>query len=175
MWWEGPDGKKVLMWYSRHYMQMQFLFGLPPLTETGEEMLPLFLQMYEHPGYKADAAILFGTQVENTDLFPQQAEIASEWNALHAYPRLEYAGFHDALEKIAKQFGDTIPTMRGDGGPYWEDGIGSDAFYAAMERRNESRGAFRREAGDDQCGGESAAGGGPRCAGAHVERDGADG
>lgn len=139
MWWEGPDGKKVLLWYSRHYMQMQFLFGLPPLTETGEEMLPLFLQMYEHAGYKADAAILFGTQVENTDLFPQQAEIAGEWNARHAYPRLEYAGFHDAMEKIAKQFGDSIPTVRGDGGPYWEDGIGSDAFYAAMERRNESR------------------------------------
>lgn len=137
--WEGPDGKKVLLWYSRHYMQMQFLFGLPPLTETGEEMLPLFLQMYEHPGYRADAAILFGTQVENTDLFPQQAAIASEWNALHAYPRLEYSGFHDALERIAKQFGDAIPTIRGDGGPYWEDGIGSDAFYAGMERRNESR------------------------------------
>ncbi|HEX6772475.1 MAG TPA: glycoside hydrolase family 38 C-terminal domain-containing protein, partial [Acidobacteriaceae bacterium] len=139
MWWEGPDGKKVLLWYSRHYMQMQFLFGLPPLTQTGEEMLPLFLQMYEHPGYKADAAILFGTQVENTDLFPQQAELAGKWNALYAYPRLEYAGFHDALERIAKQFGDAIPTVRGDGGPYWEDGIGSDAFYAAMERRNESR------------------------------------
>lgn len=139
MYWEGPDGKKVLFWYSRHYMQMQFLFGLPPLTETGEELLPLFLQMYEHPRYHADAAILFGTQVENTDLFPQQAEIASQWNALHAYPRLEYSGFHAALENIAQQFGDTIPTVRGDGGPYWEDGIGSDAFYAALERENESR------------------------------------
>src|SRR5262249_13679878 len=40
---------------------------------------------------------------------------------------------------IAKQFGENIPTIRGDGGPYWEDGIGSDAFYAAMERENESR------------------------------------
>ncbi len=139
MYWEGPDGKKVLLWYSRHYMQMQFLFGLPPRTETGEEMLPLFLQMYQHPSYHADAAILFGTQVENTDLFPQQAEIASQWNALHAYPRLEYSGFHSALENIAKQFGADIPTIRGDGGPYWEDGIGSDAFYAAMERQNESR------------------------------------
>lgn len=139
MYWEGPDGKKVLLWYSRHYMQMQFLFGLPPLTETGEEMLPLFLQMYQHPSYHADAAILFGTQVENTDLFPQQAEIANQWNALHAYPRLKYSGFHDALQNIAKQFGDSVPTIRGDGGPYWEDGIGSDAFYAAMERENESR------------------------------------
>jgi alpha-mannosidase len=138
-WWEGPDGGKVLMWYSRHYMQMQFLFGLPPLTQTGEEVLPLFLEMYQRPSYHASAAILFGTQVENTDLFPQQAALADEWNALYAYPYIEYSGFHDALVNIAEQFGNAIPTVRGDGGPYWEDGIGSDALYAAMERENESR------------------------------------
>ena len=139
-WWQGPDGGKVLMWYSRHYMQMQFLFGLPPLTQTGEEVLPLFLQMYQHPSYRASAAIIFGTQVENTDLFPQQAELADQWNALYAYPHIEYSGFHDALANIAAQFGDDLPTVRGDGGPYWEDGIGSDALYAAIERENESRG-----------------------------------
>ncbi|MGC9225506.1 MAG: polysaccharide lyase family protein, partial [Terracidiphilus sp.] len=138
-WWEGPDGGKVLMWYSRHYMQMQFLFGLPPIAETGEEILPVFLQMYEHPSYRANAAILFGTQVENTDLFPQQAELAGEWNGIYAYPHIVYSGFHNALASIASQFGNTIPTVRGDGGPYWEDGIGSDALYAAMERENESR------------------------------------
>jgi alpha-mannosidase len=107
-WWVGPDGGKVLMWYSRHYMQMQFLFGLPPLTQTGEEVLPLFLEMYEHPSYLASAAILFGTQVENTDLFPQQAALADEWNALYAYPHIEYSGFHDALANIAAQFGNAI-------------------------------------------------------------------
>jgi hypothetical protein len=138
-WWKGPDGGKVLMWYSRHYMQMQFLFGLPPLTETGEEILPLFLQMYEHPDYRASAAIVFGTQVENTDLFPQQAELAGQWNVLYAFPRIEYSGFHDAMAAIALQFGNSLPTIQGDGGPYWEDGIGSDARFAAIERRNESR------------------------------------
>ena len=138
-WWEGPDSGKVLMWYSRHYMQMQFLFGLPPLTETGEEVLPLFLQMYQHPSYRANAAIIFGTQVENTDLFPQQGELADAWNQKYAYPHIEVSGFHDALEAIAHQFGNEIPTVRGDGGPYWEDGIGSDALYAAIERENESR------------------------------------
>ncbi|HEY6491176.1 MAG: polysaccharide lyase family protein [Terracidiphilus sp.] len=138
-WWEGPDGGKVLMWYSRHYMQMQFLFGLPPLTETGEEVLPLFLQMYQGPNYRADAAILFGTQVENTDLFPQQGELVDEWSSKYAYPHIEYSGFHDALAEVAREFGDALPTVRGDGGPYWEDGIGSDALYAALERENESR------------------------------------
>jgi alpha-mannosidase len=137
--WEGPDGGKVLMWYSRHYMQMQFLFGLPPLTQTGEEVLPLFLEMYQRPSYHASAAILFGTQVENTDLFPQQAALADAWNGLYAYPHIEYSGFHDALANIAEQLGKAIPTIRGDGGPYWEDGIGSDALYVAMERENERR------------------------------------
>ena len=139
-WWEGPDGQKVLFWYSRIYQQMRMLFGLPPVLSAGHETLPLFLQQYEHPSYRANAAIIFGTQVENTDLFPQQAELAQQWNSKYAYPKLQYSGFHDALESIAQQFGNDIPTVSGDGGPYWEDGIASDAYYAAMERQNESRG-----------------------------------
>lgn len=138
-WWVGPDGGKVLMWYSRHYMQMQFIFGLPPLTQAGEEVLPLFLQIYRHPDYRANVAIIFGTQVENTDLYPQQSELVDQWNAHHEFPHLEFSGFHDALANVAGQFGDAIPTVLGDGGPYWEDGIGSDAYHAAIERENECR------------------------------------
>jgi len=140
MYWEGPDGKKVLLWYSRHYMHMQMLFGLPPVLSAGHDTLPLFLQMYENADYRANATILYGTQVENTDLFPQQAELAQKWNSMYAYPHLQYSGFHEALQEIAKQFGDSIPAIRGDGGPYWEDGAASDAYYLAMERWNEARG-----------------------------------
>lgn len=139
VWWQGPDGQKVLLWYSRIYQQMQMLFGLPPQLAAGENTLPLFLQQYERPGYHADAAILYGSQVENTDLFPAQSTLAQKWNTVYAWPHIEYSGFHHALESIAAQFGSDIPTVRGDGGPYWEDGIASDAYYAAMERRNEDR------------------------------------
>jgi hypothetical protein len=139
MWWVGPDGKKVLLWYSRHYMHMQMLFGLPPVLSAGRDTLPLFLQMYENAGYHANSTILYGTQVENTDLFPQQAELVEKWNRRYAYPLLRYSGFHEALEDIEKQFGDALPIIRGDGGPYWEDGAASDACYLAMERWNEAR------------------------------------
>jgi alpha-mannosidase len=139
-WWKGPDGKKVLVWYARHYHQVSSLFGLPFLLSAGQDMLPVFLQRYERPGYLSDAAILYGSQVENSDLFPQQAELAEQWNDVYAYPHLQYSGFREALEHIANQFGDTIPTITGDGGPYWEDGIASDALYTAMERKNENRG-----------------------------------
>ncbi len=139
-WWIAPDGQKILFWYAHPYLQMSYLFGLPPIIAAGEDTIPLFLQQYEHPEYRASAAIIFGTQPENYDLYPEQAELADKWNAKWAYPRIEYSGFHDALETIRQQFGDNIPTYSGDGGPYWELGIGSDAYYAGIERVSESRG-----------------------------------
>jgi hypothetical protein len=124
---------------------MQFIFGLPPVPAAGHDTLPVFLQQYEQPSYRAQAAIIFGTQAENSDLFPQQAELVEQWNRVYAYPRLQYSGVHAAMQNIARQFGDAIPTVRGDGGPYWEDGIASDARSAAIERGNESRGPAAEE------------------------------
>lgn len=138
--WQGPDGQHVLLWYSRHYHQMWTIFGLPPMLGAGEETLPLFLQMYGRPTYKASSTILYGSQVENTDLYPQQAELVEQWDKRFAFPHLQYAGFHEALASVAAQFENDIPTVRGDGGPYWEDGIAGDAYYAAMERETEARG-----------------------------------
>jgi alpha-mannosidase len=139
-WWEGPDGNKVLMWYSVMYQQLNYLFGgYQGRLATGRESLPRFFQNYSRPDYKADSVIVYGSQVENTDLFPQQAEIADSWNTLYAYPHFTYSGFADALSTIAQQFGDSIPVVRGDGGPYWEYGIASTALSAAIAREAEQR------------------------------------
>ncbi len=135
----GPDNKRVLLWYSRHYMQMHMLFGMPPLISAGRDTLPLFLQMYNRPNYHGNSTILYGTQVENSDLFPRQADLAQRWNSIYVFPHLQYAGFHEALQAMEKQSGDSIPTIHGDGGPYWEDGAAADALYLSMERRNEAR------------------------------------
>jgi alpha-mannosidase len=141
-WWEGPDGARVLMWYSRHYHQIGSEFGLPTQVANGYEGLQSFLRVYERPDYPAHAVMLHGSQWENTSLYPQQAALVKQWNGLFAYPELRYSGFGEALEKIsaeAAQAGGKLPVVRGDGGPYWEDGIASDAYHAAMERETERR------------------------------------
>jgi alpha-mannosidase len=138
-WWEGPDGKKVLFWYSRHYMQVQTLFGLPPQLEAVRESLPLYLQAYSKPGYKPDVALIYGTQVENTDLFPSTATFVNDWNRKYAFPKLKYATFPDFFHYIDQHYGKELSTFKGDGGGYWEDGIGSDAYYAAEDRANQNR------------------------------------
>jgi hypothetical protein len=140
-WWEGPDGSRVLVWYARHYHQIGSEFGFPPALANGYEGIPTFLQVYTRPDYTSDAVLLHGSQWENTSLYPQQANVVGKWNELFAYPRLQYAGFGEAIAEIARRAKNDLPVVRGDGGPYWEDGVASDAAYAAMERENERRAA----------------------------------
>jgi alpha-mannosidase len=138
-WWEGADGGRVLVWYSRHYHQMAGMFGLPPQIANGHDSLPRFLQAYDRPEYKPNTVLMFGTQVENTDLFPEQASLAGEWNRKYAYPKIEYSGLPDAMERIAREAGDSIPVVRGDENPYWEDGMIADAHLTAMARESQQR------------------------------------
>jgi hypothetical protein len=138
-WWEGPDGGRILTWVSRHYIQMASFFGLPPQISAGRDSLPIFLQAYDRPDYKSDGVIVYGTQVENTDLFPQQATLASDWGKVYAFPKLHFSGFSEAMQYIGGQLGDSIPVIRADGGPYWEDGLITDASITSLARSNEQR------------------------------------
>ncbi|MET0622860.1 MAG: glycoside hydrolase family 38 C-terminal domain-containing protein [Pyrinomonadaceae bacterium] len=137
--WEGPDGSRVMMWYSRHYHQIGSQFGLPTQVANGYEGLASFLRVYERPDYAPRSVMLHGSQWENTSLYPTQAALAEQWNAAFAYPELRFAGFGEAMGKIAAEAEGKLPVVRGDGGPMWEDGIASDAYHAALERETERR------------------------------------
>ncbi len=138
-WWEGPDGARVLFWYSRHYEQVQTLFGLPPQLNAIRESLPIYLQAYNHPSYKPDVALIYGTQVENTDLFPSTATFVDDWNKVYAFPKLTYKTFPEFFHYVEEHYAKDLPTVKADGGGYWEDGIGSDSYYAARDRENQHR------------------------------------
>lgn len=137
--WEGPDGGRVMMWYSRAYLQLHTLFGSPWRMSSVRDALPVFLQAYSRPDYTANAAILFGSQLENTAFAREQTEIAGEWNKQYAWPRLEFATAKDAMTRLDHEFAGKLPVIRGDLGPYWEDGYGSDAAFTAKHRANQSR------------------------------------
>jgi hypothetical protein len=137
--WEGPDGGRVLMWYSRAYLQAHTLFGSPWRMESIRDALPVFLQAYTRPDYTGDTAIIFGTQLENTPLAKQQSEIVGIFDRQYSWPKLEFATVHSAMQKIESEWKGQIPVIRGDFGPYWEDGYGSDAAHTAVHRENQHR------------------------------------
>jgi hypothetical protein len=137
--WEGPDGKRVMMWYSRAYLQLHTLFGGPWRMGAIRDALPVYLQAYTRPDYTAKSALIFGSQLENTALAKEQAELVGEYSKQFAYPQLRFATVAEAMSEIDKEFGGKLPVYRGDFGPYWEDGYGSDAIGTAGHRANQTR------------------------------------
>jgi hypothetical protein len=138
-WREGPDGSKVLMANTRQYSQLWFVCDLPPGIGNCRQGLPAYLQQFESPDYKPDAVLMFGSQFENTDVRLAEADFIARWNALYAFPKINLSTFPDYFRYIEQKFGAQLATVTGDGGPYWEDGVGSDAANTARDRNNQSR------------------------------------
>lgn len=138
-WWQGPDGQKVLMSYSRQYFQLSFVCGVPAQVAACRQSLPTFLQQYEPPSYKPDAVLVYGSQVENTDLIPGEPEFVKDWNSRYAYPHMVLTTFPDYMRYIDAHFGQELATVAGGFGPYWEDGYGTDVHYLTIDRSSQQR------------------------------------
>ncbi|HYA44712.1 MAG TPA: glycoside hydrolase family 38 C-terminal domain-containing protein, partial [Acidimicrobiales bacterium] len=138
-WWQGPDGQKVLMSYSRQYSQLWFACGIPPQEANCRQALPTFFQQYESPAYKPDTVLMYGSQFENTYLVPGEREFVEKWNSQYAYPMMKLSTFPDFMRYIDQHYGPELETVKGDGGPYWEDGYATDAHYLAIDRSSQQR------------------------------------
>jgi len=138
-WWQGPDGQKVLMSYSRQYSQLWFACGIPPQEANCRQALPTFFQQYESPSYRPDTVLIYGSQFENTYLVPGEREFVEKWNGQYAYPIIKLSTFPDFMRYIDQRYGSELETVKGDGGPYWEDGYATDAYYLAIDRSSQQR------------------------------------
>lgn len=140
--WEGMNGAKVMMWYSRTYFQLSQLIypgGLSDRPNPNYDVLnitlPQFLMRYRRKNYAPDAVMVYGAYVENV-IIPQEGDmpLINKWNQNHAYPKLIMATDDDYFRYITQHFKNDLPTYRGGGGAYWEDGAASTANATKMNR-----------------------------------------
>lgn len=144
-WRTGPDGSKVLMANTRQYSQLWFVCELPPEVGQCRQGLPAFLQQFAAPDYRPDAVLMFGSQLENTDVRLSEPDFLAAWNTEYAYPKFIISSFTDYFKYIETKFGSQLATVSGDGGPYWEDGVATDAKNTSIDRGNQSRAVSAEE------------------------------
>lgn len=135
--WEGIDGSRVLTHFSDTYSQLRFMAGDPQTLAGGAYALTRFLARYEREDYLPHDLPVIGTHADNEDLADGDAAFAARWNAAYAWPRIAVstmAGYLDAVRPLAER----LPVWRGDGGSYWEDGVGTGAAVAAEHRRTQA-------------------------------------
>ncbi|HZS13371.1 MAG TPA: polysaccharide lyase family protein [Candidatus Dormibacteraeota bacterium] len=132
--WEGPDGAQVLSFFADCYAQLRYICG-HPTTVTGSALsLTRLLGRYERDDYLPHDFPLVGIYSDNEDLGDGEAGFVARWNAAYEYPRLRYSTLRDYFAAV-RPLRDRLPVVRGDGGSFWEDGVGSSASLTAAYRR----------------------------------------
>jgi len=134
VWWEGPDGSRVLAYFSDQYSQLRHMVGDPQTIEGATQAFGRFLARYEREDYLPSDIPIVGSHCDNEDLAAGDVDLVARWNEKYAWPRLKISAFADYFDAV-RPFGDRLPFWRGDGGSYWEDGVGAAASAMADYRR----------------------------------------
>jgi alpha-mannosidase len=132
--WRGPDGAEVVAYFSDSYSQLRFLCADPPSLAGMAASLPRFAARYDRPDYAPHDLPIVGTHADNEDVADGYADLVERWNARYAYPRLRFSTTTDYLDAVRPLAG-RLPLLEGDGGSYWEDGVGTQAAAIARYRR----------------------------------------
>ncbi len=133
-WWEGPDGQRVLTWFAVGYSQA----GQIGLSEGAHRMRTAIErdlhQWNTRADYPFDAILLHGAYSDNVAIADDIPKSLAAYSKQYAYPRVILGANNDFFEYVEKNFGDKIPTVRGCGGSWWEDGAASSALETGVNR-----------------------------------------
>lgn len=133
-WWEGPDGSKILTWFAVGYSQAGQI-GLREGAGRMRSAIERDLYWWDHrTDYPYDAILLHGAYSDNVSIGRDIAESLAAYSKQYAYPKVILCANNHFFEHIEKNFADKIPTVRGCGGSWWEDGAGSTAIETGICR-----------------------------------------
>ncbi|GMU22857.1 MAG: hypothetical protein AMXMBFR13_29410 [Phycisphaerae bacterium] len=133
-WWVGPDGSKILTWFTAGYSQAGHI-GLKDGPDRMRGKIDSFLYWWDHrEDYPYDAVLLHGAYTDNVLIGTDIAETITEYSKRYAYPKVVLCANNDFFEYIEEKFPDQIQTVTGCGGSWWEDGAASSAIETAMNR-----------------------------------------
>ncbi|MDE0105681.1 MAG: hypothetical protein OXN89_25160 [Bryobacterales bacterium] len=121
--WVGPDGSRVLTWFSYDSYMEGYRWNLraefPP--EELEKTLPRRLAWLEQNGYRYDTYMLLCSPGDNSD--PNRAlgilkQIRS-WNRDHPEMPMKMSTADEFFRYLTEKYGDDYPTASGDGTGHW--------------------------------------------------------
>ena len=131
--WRGPDGAEVTAFLARHYSQLRYLAAHPPTVAGCADGFSRLCHQYERDDYAPADLPVVGINNDNEDLGRGEVDIVARWSRAYAWPKLRFSTANDYFRAVAG-CREQLPVIEGDGGSYWEDGVGSQAAAVATYR-----------------------------------------
>ncbi|NLX24135.1 MAG: hypothetical protein GXY55_20990 [Phycisphaerae bacterium] len=133
-WWEGPDGQRILTWITESYAQARLIGLSEGLRGMQQAIQRTMIWWDQREDYPYDAILLHGAYFDNVAIGRDIAESITEYSAHYAYPKVILCSNDAFFKHIEEHFADRIPTVRGCGGSWWEDGAASTALETGINR-----------------------------------------
>jgi len=134
--WVSPCGRrKVLCWMAGKAYSWFHGGRLGLIGDVEPGVFFDYLDELAAKDYPYDMVQLrYSTQGDNGPPDPNLPEFVKKWNAKYAAPRMVIATTAEMFHEFERRYGESVPEVRGDFTPYWEDGAGSSAAETAMTR-----------------------------------------
>lgn len=130
--WASQSGQeKVLTWMAGASYSS---FHEGPLSKLGDDKIMKLVRKLDDDSYPYEIVQLPYTLADNGPPDPTLADFVRQWNERYVTPRLIIATHEQMFEELEKRYGSTLPVVKGDFTPYWEDGAASTAFETALNR-----------------------------------------
>ena len=135
-WWKSTTGNdSILLWtcgkgYSSWHGCIQ-----GAVAEKGPEKIAAYMNELDSINYPYQMVQWrYNIVADNGPTDSTICDFVKTWNEKYESPILVLANVTDMFERFEKQNGKTIPTLKGDFTPYWEDGAYSTAKEEASVR-----------------------------------------
>jgi alpha-mannosidase len=136
--WASQSGEeKVLMWVAGASYAS---FHEGDLTRLGEQKVLKLMKKLDDAAYPYGVVQLpytIGGDNGPPDL--NLPDFVRKWNERYATPRLLIGTHAQMFAELERRHGSSLPVIKGDFTPYWEDGAASTASETALNRRAADR------------------------------------
>lgn len=130
--WVSQSGQeKVLTWMAGASYSS---FHEGSLSKMGDDKIMKLMRKLDDESYPYDMVQLPYTLADNGPPDPTLSDFVRSWNERYASPRLVISTHEQMFKEFEKRYGPSLPVVRGDFTPYWEDGAASTAAETAMNR-----------------------------------------
>ncbi len=130
--WTSQSGQeRVLTWMAGAGYSS---FHAGSLSKLGDEKIMKLLRKLDEANYPYEMVQLPYTLADNGPPDPTLSDFVSKWNERYVTPRLILATHDQMFREFEKRYGPSLPVVKGDFTPYWEDGAASTAFETALNR-----------------------------------------
>ncbi|MGZ3830061.1 MAG: glycoside hydrolase family 38 N-terminal domain-containing protein [Mucilaginibacter sp.] len=141
VWWTSPSGEeKVLFWTAgKGYSSWH---GTAPgaVFERGPKKIAAYLNELADKNYPYNMVQWrYNIVSDNGPIDTTISAFVKQWNEKYSSPKIILNTTNKLFEAFEQKYGNSIPVVKGDITPYWEDGAVSTAYEEGKNRVNSLR------------------------------------